>query len=250
MTGRPRATLSQQISHRQVPLLWHSCSTTRMNEVNPPQFLPPEGRDAATGAVSLPFEARGVTAYSSCLRGCCWSSRDLYIFGPERLEETSVRTTAQVPESLRALGIDQHEYGSMLEDAKAGLANAAPPIGLCCAGACIFTFVLAPFSMCYLIHLSSPGLGDKLIERGANRVEKATSARASRWRAVYGVETKLVRDVRYKRPRMPAGDVGVTRLEARSPHLSPHDGCWESSEWVGSALTFTPPSAASMQRGI
>ena len=23
MTGRPRATLSQQISHRQVPLLWH-----------------------------------------------------------------------------------------------------------------------------------------------------------------------------------------------------------------------------------
>ena len=167
-----------------------------MNEVNPPQFLPPEGRDAATGAVSLPFEARGMTAYSSCLRGCCWSSRDLYPFGPERLEETSVRRTAQVPESLRALGIDQHEYGAMLEDAKSGLANAAPPIGLCCAGACIFTFVLAPFSICYLLHLSSPSLSDKLIERGANRVEKAISARASRWRAVYGVETKLVRDVR------------------------------------------------------
>ena len=147
-----------------------------MNEVNPPQFLPPEGRDAATGAVSLPFEARGMTAYSSCLRGCCWSSRDLYPFGPERLEETSVRMTAQVPESLRALGIDQHEYGAMLEDAKSGLANAAPPIGLCCAGACIFTFVLAPFSICYLLHLSSPGLSDKLIERGANRVEAGDDA--------------------------------------------------------------------------
>ena len=108
---------------------------------------------------------------------------------------------------------------------------------------------LLSYSNFYLLHLSSPGLSDKLIERGANRVEKATSARASRWRAVYGVETKLVRDVRYKRPRMPAGDILLSRAEARSPHMSPHDGCWESSEWVGSALTFTPPSAASMQRG-
>lgn len=229
--------------------MWHWCSTTRMNDpINPPQFIPPEGRDAATGAVSLPFEARGMTAYSWCLRGCCWSSRDLYPFGPERVEETSVRTTAQVPASLRALGIDQHEYRAMLEDAKSGLANAAPPIGMCCAGSCIFTIMLAPFSMCYLFYLSSPGLSDKLIERGANKVEKAISARASRWRAVYGVETKLVRDVRYKRPRMPIGD--LTRMEAMSPHLSPHDMCWNSSEWVGSALTFTPPStASSMQRG-
>ena len=188
-----------------------------------------------------------MTAYSWCLRGCCWSSRDLYPFGPERVEETSVRTTAQVPASLRALGIDQHEYRAMLEDAKSGLANAAPPIGMCCAGSCIFTIMLAPFSMCYLFYLSSPGLSDKLIERGANKVEKAISARASRWRAVYGVETKLVRDVRYKRPRMPIGD--LTRMEAMSPHLSPHDMCWNSSEWVGSALTFTPPStASSMQR--
>ena len=186
-----------------------------------------------------------MTAYS-CLRGCCWSSRTLP-FGPERLEETSVQGQRRRL-SAESVGNRSARVRSDARGRQIGLANAAPPIGLCCAGACIFTFVLAPFSMCYLLHLSSPSLSDKLIERGANKVEKAISARASRWRAVYGVETKLVRDVRYKRPRMPAGDILLSRAEARSPHLSPHDGCWESSEWVGSA-EFTLPSAASMQRG-
>jgi hypothetical protein len=136
---------------------------------------------------------------------CCWFPKDFAPFTPEEGSK-DYRKTARVPEPLIELGLDQQEYSAMLEDVKIGLGNATPAAPCCCFDCCC-------------------GFGGF---EAAGKVEESIAPRAGKWRAMYGVQTAVVRDLKWNEPIIPTEN-------------------WQSfkqrSEWEGHALTFTLPDA-------
>ena len=199
----------------------------------PPTFIPPESVDPATGVFSLPFEVN-MLGYSRMTKGCCWSVDGLTVFGPERVQLTMPRAHSNVPEPLRARGIDQEEYAAMLDDVKAAMANAAPYASPWCLAPLAFTIVFAPLVVCCLCSVTCDE--ERQHDRTTDFVEAGIKERASTWRTKYGVETKILRRVKWTRPDMPAEDAlyGFKSMNLRA------------SEWSGSVLTFTPPSPERM----
>ena len=204
---------------------------------SPKPSIPPQQIDPTTGEVLLPFEFN-VIQYSSLLKGCSWTMDTLAVFGPARIELTMPRpsTRCAVPESLRARGIDQEEYDAMLLDVKTALAQTMPYFSPLCALNFGMTLVLIP---CMIISLCSlPTDIRKISERSADLVDEAIKERALNWKARYGVEVRLDRNITWQRPYVPAEDAmfGWTGNVSSTP--------WEH----GNRLVFTPPASQGMNK--
>ena len=193
----------------------------------PPAHMPPETYDPETGAFSIAFEPN-MLQYSKILKGCCWRQETLAPFGPECVQLTAARSVATVPQSLQSRGIDQIEFQAMLNDVKRGLADSAPFASFLCIFPLGFTLVLIPvvfILLCCMMRGTA-----KAIDGATTNVESAIAQRADAWRTRYGVDVRVVRDVRYTRPTMPAEDA---LYGFKSFNIV-------SSEWTGAALSMTP----------
>ena len=208
-----------------------------MSTYAPSATIPPQQIDPTTGEVLLPF-AFNVIQYSSLLKGCGWTFDSLAVFGPARVELTMPRpsTRCAVPESLTARGIDQEEYDAMLLDVKTALAQTMPYFSPSMALNIGMTLVLLP---CAIISLCSlPTDVRKISERSADLVDEAIKERALNWKARYGVEVRLDRNITWQRPNMPAEDA-----------LWGYSGNIRSAPWEhGNRLVFTPPASQGMNK--
>ena len=188
----------------------------------PPSLPPPELVDPTTGVAWLPFTVKEINHYDCYCRpmmGCCWSPTGFDPFVPVEGSK-DYRKTARVPEPLIELGVDQQEYSAMLEDVKIGLGIANPEKPCCCVAICCCFC----YEFCWRL--------DPIV-----KVEESIAPRAGKWRAMYGVQTAVVRDLKWNEPiRDLKWNEPIIPTEKWQP-FKPH------SEWEGHALTFILPDA-------
>lgn len=193
----------------------------------PPSYPPPVTCDAS-GIVRLPIDFHSRSHISRAFENKCWKASTLAVFAPASESRTMMRSSVDVPPSLKEKGVNQDLFDAFCDDVKRAYADAAPVISTMCALMSVFTLVLAPFCCAYLC--CCMGSATKAEEKLTRRLDEIALETTTKWKTRYGVRVSIEHDVHYQRPFMPAEDalVGFRSMPLRS------------SAWTGSVFVFAP----------